>query len=235
MLEELQQADPLKTDGELRALLGAFLFEGDDVFKKIKVLSGGEKARVALAKAMLSKANFLLLDEPTNHLDMRSVNVLTSVLKNYEGSLVLVSHDRYFFSAIANKIWYIEDGKLKEHPGDYESYEYFLQVRKKELKAAKEPSAEKNKDSVTEAKQDRKQQQKQLQKLQREMERIESEMELLKNRKSELTELMNDQLLMQDADKALTISKDFKHVEHSLALLNEQWDKIYLEICNHEN
>lgn len=235
MLEELQHADPLKSDGELRALLGAFLFEGDDVFKKIKVLSGGEKARVALAKAMLSKANFLLLDEPTNHLDMRSVNVLTSVLKSYEGSLVVVSHDRYFFSAIANKIWYIEDGKLKEHPGDYESYEYFIEARKKEIKAEKNRPEMKKKEEVTEQKEDRKQQQKQLQKLQREMEKIETEMELLKKRKAELTELMNDEILMRESDKAIKITNDFQHIENSLVQLNEQWDKIYLEICNYES
>lgn len=235
MLEELQHADPLKADGELRALLGAFLFEGDDVFKKIKVLSGGEKARVALAKAMLSKANFLLLDEPTNHLDMRSVNVLTSVLKSYEGSLVVISHDRYFFSAIANKIWYIEGGKIKEHPGDYESYEYFLATRKKELKAERNRPEERKKEAVAGERHDRKEQQRHLQKLQREMEKIETEMELLNNRKTELTELMNDLVLMQDSDKAIKIANDFKHIENSLAHLNEQWDKIYLEICNHES
>src|SRR5204863_5785779 len=98
-------------------LLGAFLFSGDSVEKKIKVLSGGEKARVALAKTIASKANFLMLDEPTNHLDIHSVDLLVEALNKYEGSLILVSHDRYFISRLANKIWEIVDHKIKEFKG----------------------------------------------------------------------------------------------------------------------
>jgi ATP-binding cassette subfamily F protein 3 len=104
-------------------VLGCFLFAGDDVFKKIKVLSGGEKARVALAKTLLTEANFLLLDEPTNHLDMRSINILSQALQAYEGTFITVSHDRHFISEIANKIWYIENLELKEYPGTYAEYE----------------------------------------------------------------------------------------------------------------
>ncbi|HNP48907.1 MAG TPA: ABC-F family ATP-binding cassette domain-containing protein, partial [Bacteroidia bacterium] len=101
LITELAEFAPDKKDVELRTVLGAFLFTGDDVFKKIKVLSGGEKSRVALAKTMLSKANFLILDEPTNHLDMQSVGILINVLQEYEGSFVIVSHDRYFLSQVA--------------------------------------------------------------------------------------------------------------------------------------
>ncbi|MFM2358634.1 MAG: hypothetical protein RLY16_627, partial [Bacteroidota bacterium] len=107
VLEEMKGSGSGKTDLELRSLLGCFLFSGDDVDKKIKVLSGGEKARVALAKTIVSKANFLMLDEPTNHLDIHSVDLLVDALNRYEGSIVLVSHDRYFISRIANKIWEI--------------------------------------------------------------------------------------------------------------------------------
>src|SRR5690606_16624626 len=121
-------------------ILGAFLFNKDDVFKKIKVLSGGEKARVALSKLILSKANFLLLDEPTNHLDMQSVEILTEVLQNYEGTFVVVSHDRFFVEQIANKIWFIENHQLKEYPGTYEEYEHWAarkqQEKKPEVKTA---------------------------------------------------------------------------------------------------
>src|ERR1700732_1056762 len=95
-LEEMQRARSGKTDLELRSLLGCFLFSGDDVDKRIKVLSGGEKARIALAKTIVSKANFLMLDEPTNHLDMHSCDLLIEALNKYEGSLLMVSHDRYF-------------------------------------------------------------------------------------------------------------------------------------------
>lgn len=122
LLEELQQCGSKKTDVELRALLGAFLFSGDDVDKKIRVLSGGEKARVALAKTIVSKANFLLLDEPTNHLDMHSVELLAEALNKYEGSYILVSHDRYFISKTANKIWEIVDHQIKEFKGTYQEW-----------------------------------------------------------------------------------------------------------------
>src|SRR5690606_3493057 len=96
ILQELQQAGSGKPEVELRTVLGSFLFTGDTVVKKIKVLSGGEKSRVALAKTLISEANFLMLDEPTNHLDMQSVNILIQALEQYEGSFICISHDRYF-------------------------------------------------------------------------------------------------------------------------------------------
>ena len=108
-----------KTELEYRSLLGAFLFHGDDVEKKIRILSGGEKASVALAKTIVSKANFLMLDEPTNHLDIHSVELLVEALNKYEGTMILVSHDRYFISKAANKIWEIVDGHIKEFKGTY--------------------------------------------------------------------------------------------------------------------
>jgi ATP-binding cassette subfamily F protein 3 len=122
ILEEMMTAGSKKTDLELRTLLGCFLFSGDDVEKKITVLSGGEKARVALAKTITSRANFMLLDEPTNHLDIHSVELLVESLQKYEGTYVLVSHDRYFISKTANKIWEIEDGQIKEFNGPYDEW-----------------------------------------------------------------------------------------------------------------
>ncbi len=127
LLTELQHCGSGYLDQELRGLLGCFLFSGDDVFKKIKVLSGGEKARVALAKTIISKANFLLLDEPTNHLDMQSVERLVEALNQYEGSYVLVSHDRYFISKTANKIWEIRDHEIKVFNGTYREWERWKQ------------------------------------------------------------------------------------------------------------
>lgn len=123
VLDEMKDSRSGKTDLELRTLLGCFLFSGDDVEKKIKVLSGGEKARVALAKTIVSKANFLLLDEPTNHLDIHSVDLLVEALNKYEGTLVLVSHDRYFISRTANKIWEIDNYKIREFKGTYKEWE----------------------------------------------------------------------------------------------------------------
>ena len=129
LIDELKGTGTTKTDMELRSVLGCFLFSGEEVFKKIKVLSGGEKSRVALAKVLISEANFLLLDEPTNHLDMQSVNILIQALQQYEGTYVVVSHDRYFVSNIANKIWYIEDHEIKEYPGSFDEYETWMATR----------------------------------------------------------------------------------------------------------
>jgi ATP-binding cassette, subfamily F, member 3 len=136
MLEELKQAGSAKTEMELRGVLGCFLFSNDDVFKKIKVLSGGEKSRVALAKTLIAESNFLLLDEPTNHLDMLSVNILMQALGQYEGTFVTVSHDRHFVRNVANKIWYIENHELKEYPGTYDEYSYWLSQKEKNNKGS---------------------------------------------------------------------------------------------------
>jgi ATP-binding cassette subfamily F protein 3 len=138
LLDELKGMGTDKTETELRSVLGCFLFSNDDVFKKIKVLSGGEKSRVAMAKTLLSEANFLLLDEPTNHLDMQSVNILIQALQQYLGTYVCISHDRHFVSQIANKIWYIEDHQLKEYPGTFAEYSTWKEERDKELKASAE-------------------------------------------------------------------------------------------------
>ncbi|MFM7838044.1 MAG: ABC-F family ATP-binding cassette domain-containing protein, partial [Chitinophagaceae bacterium] len=122
VLEELNHCGSQLTEQEIRNLLGCFLFGGDDVEKKIRVLSGGEKARVALAKTIVSRANFLLLDEPTDHLDMHSVDLLAEALQKYHGTYIFVSHDRYFISKAANKIWEIADGEIKEFRGNYEEW-----------------------------------------------------------------------------------------------------------------
>jgi ATP-binding cassette subfamily F protein 3 len=111
----------------VRTILGGFMFSGDEIEKPIHVLSGGERSRVALARTLLSEANTLLLDEPTNHLDMKSMEVLIKALQEYEGSFVIVSHNRYFLRQVANKIWFIEDYQLKEFPGTYDEYEYHRQ------------------------------------------------------------------------------------------------------------
>jgi ATP-binding cassette, subfamily F, member 3 len=127
ILAALKHTGAARTESELRSIAGMFLFTKDDVFKKIGVLSGGEKSRVALAKVLLSEANFLLLDEPTNHLDMVSINILAQTLQQYTGTYLLVSHDRHFVSQVATKIWYIEDAQIKEYPGTYEEYTYWQQ------------------------------------------------------------------------------------------------------------
>ena len=113
---------PSSTQTYLRSLLGCFLFSGDDVFKRIGVLSGGERNRYALLKMLLHPANFLLLDEPTNHLDMRAKDVLLEALEKYSGTVVFVSHDRYFIDKLATRVFEIGDGNVEIYPGNYEDY-----------------------------------------------------------------------------------------------------------------
>jgi ATP-binding cassette, subfamily F, member 3 len=122
LISDIADASPRATQTQLRSLLGCFLFSEDDVFKKIGVLSGGERNRYALAKILLAPSNFLLLDEPTNHLDMRAKDVLLEALREYSGTVVLVSHDRYFIDNLATRIFEIEDGHVHVYPGNYEDY-----------------------------------------------------------------------------------------------------------------
>jgi ATP-binding cassette, subfamily F, member 3 len=122
ILDDLGDASPGSTQTELRSLLGCFLFSDEDVFKKIGVLSGGERGRYALLRLLLHPANFLLLDEPTNHLDMRAKDVLLDALMEYTGTVVFVSHDRYFIDKLATRVFEIGDGKVEVYPGNYEDY-----------------------------------------------------------------------------------------------------------------
>ncbi|MEY2395221.1 MAG: ATP-binding cassette, subfamily er 3 [Acidobacteriaceae bacterium] len=122
MIDDLGAASPRSTQTELRSLLGCFLFSEDDVFKKIGVLSGGERGRYALLRLLLHPANFLLLDEPTNHLDLRAKDVLLDALMEYSGTIVFVSHDRYFIDKLATRVFEIGDGKVEVYPGNYEDY-----------------------------------------------------------------------------------------------------------------
>jgi ATP-binding cassette subfamily F protein 3 len=122
MIDDLGNASPQSTQTELRSLLGCFLFSEDDVFKKIGVLSGGERGRYALLRLLLHPANFLLLDEPTNHLDLRAKDVLLRALMEYTGTVVFVSHDRYFIDKLATRVFEIGDGKVEVYPGNYEDY-----------------------------------------------------------------------------------------------------------------
>ncbi|HXL57720.1 MAG TPA: ATP-binding cassette domain-containing protein, partial [Chitinophagaceae bacterium] len=194
VLEEMKECGSGKTDLELRSLLGCFLFSGDDVEKKIKVLSGGEKARVALAKVITGKANFLMLDEPTNHLDIHSVDLLTEALNKYEGTLILVSHDRYFISKTANTIWEIIDHEIKVFKGNYQEYVEWkersskFEVRSLKFEENNEPKIQKNelKTQNPELRTKGSEQKKELQRLQKQFSKLEEEINQLNANKTNL-------------------------------------------------
>ena len=122
MLDDISGAAPKVPVVELRSLLGCFMFSGDDVFKKLGVLSGGERNRYAMAKMLVSPSNFLLLDEPTNHLDLRAKDVLLDAIRNFTGTVLFVSHDRYFIDGLATRVFEVEDRRLHIYPGNYEDY-----------------------------------------------------------------------------------------------------------------
>jgi ATP-binding cassette subfamily F protein 3 len=124
ILEDIATVAPRATNTELRSVLGCFLFSEDDVFKPIGVLSGGERNRYALARMLMQPSNFLLLDEPTNHLDMQAKDVLLTALQEYSGTVVFVSHDRYFIDKLAPRVFEVEDGKVQVFPGNYEDYQW---------------------------------------------------------------------------------------------------------------
>jgi len=122
ILDDLADLSTRSTQTELRSLLGCFLFSADDVFKRIGVLSGGERNRYALLRMLLHPANFLLLDEPTNHLDIRAKDVLLEALAGYTGTVVFVSHDRYFIDKLATRVFQVGEGRVEVYPGNYEDY-----------------------------------------------------------------------------------------------------------------
>ena len=233
ILQELSDMGSAKLENELRTILGCFLFTGDDVFKKIKVLSGGEKARVALAKTLIYEANFLLLDEPTNHLDIQSMNILIQALQDYEGSFITVSHDRHFISQIANKIWWIENGEIKEYLGTYDEWKFYMQERelamKQESAVAKKnestntviKTVEKNTNSETD---------KQKKQIQQQLDQIEKELEMLNIKKSEIELKLSE---TSDAKVIGTLSEEYKILKSQIDEKNTSFETIFEQLLSY--
>lgn len=240
LLEEMR---PFMGKGEtfIRNILGCFLFTGDDVEKKIKVLSGGEKSRVALAKTLLSEANFLLLDEPTNHLDIQSIEILIEALQSYDGSFIVVSHDRYFLGKVANKIWYIQDRQLKEYPGTYAEFEHHMAKKDLSLDPDKHKphpvaTEKKSKSSLAEKVggkneyEQEKRLKRRLNKLESDLRKTEDRIMKLEEEKEEKTNIMADPAIAADFQKLFDMQAEVNKLDEELETLNNQWEKIVEEL-----
>lgn len=241
ILEEMQSCGSKKSDVELRSLMGAFLFGGDDIDKKIRVLSGGEKARVALAKTIVSKANFLILDEPTNHLDMHSVELLADALNKYEGSIILVSHDRYFISKTANKIWEIVDNQIKEFKGTYQEWvEWNERMAKQassktEQKAEPKPEPKKEQPKpVPEKGPINKDLQKEVQKQQKQLQQIETNLNKVKAEKLRIEAAMGDPSIYADKTKFVQLEADYKNIQSQFNTLNQNYENAFEKLMELE-
>lgn len=226
LFDEISDSYPNMTQTEIRNVLGAFLFSNDDVFKKIGVLSGGEKCRVVLAKIMLSKANFLILDEPTNHLDMTSKAILEEAIKGYEGTCLYVSHDRYFINQTATRILSLNNNNFTNYIGNYDYYLEkceILEAKDKEDTSPKEVKAE------TEAKLDWKEQKQanaEKRKLEAKINRIEAEIEKLENKLAELEQEMSNPNVSSNSAKLNEICSKQAEINEKLNSLYEEWETL---------
>ncbi|MBS3913313.1 MAG: ABC-F family ATP-binding cassette domain-containing protein [Bacteroidetes bacterium] len=225
LIQELATVGGEYSENELRGTLGCFLFTGDDVFKKVKVLSGGEKSRIALAKTLLTQANFLLLDEPTNHLDMFSTSVLAEALNAYKGTFILVSHDRTFISNVANKIWWIEDHKLKEYPGTYEEWEEWYEKRKKD-KTLVLPQKEKPAEKKQEPREHPipKVSKNAMVQLEKKMEELEAKIKTLDAAKAKVEASLNDPDVAIDFEKIGILTKEFQDIEDQIGKARQSYE-----------
>ncbi len=249
IIDEMKECGSQMTELELRSLLGCFLFSGDDADKKIRVLSGGEKARVALAKTMVSKANFLMLDEPTNHLDMHSCDLLIDALKKYEGSLILVSHDRYFISKTANKIWEIADHEIKEFKGGYDEWVAWKE-RMAKLEQKDKPAPVKEKQTApapvvaapvpapAAAKPQapiNKELKKELQKQQRIFQQLEEKLEQVKRQKQQLDDALALPETYADKNKFVQTETAHKRVSEELKRLEKEYEQVFEKLMELDN
>lgn len=235
IIDEMKECGSQMTELELRTLLGCFLFSGDDADKRIRVLSGGEKARVALAKTMVSKANFLMLDEPTNHLDMHSCDLLIDALKKYEGSLILVSHDRYFISKTANKIWEIADHQIKEFKGGYDEWVAWKErMAKQEMKDKPAPVKEKTVAPAAPPPPQaappvaiNKEHKKELQKQQKLFQQLEERLGKAKQRKQELDAALAQPETYADKTRFIQTEAEHKKVSEEIRSLEKEYEQVF--------
>ncbi len=230
LFDELSDAYPNMDNTAIRNILAAFLFTGDDVFKRIKDISGGEKGRVSLAKLMLSEANLLILDEPTNHLDITSKEILENAINNYSGTVLYVSHDRYFINKTATRIMDLTGNMLVNYIGNYD---YYLE-KKDELTPGTIANntffSQKEKDSEeSETKQDWKQQkeeQAKIRKRQNDLKRTEEEIQKLELRNEEIDELLTNEDIYTNSSELIKLTTEKKTLEARLEELMVLWEEL---------
>jgi ATP-binding cassette, subfamily F, member 3 len=230
VLDELWDEYPLKSEKEIRTVLGNFLFSGDDVLKPVSALSGGEKARLALAKLMMEKANFLILDEPTNHLDLDSKEVLENALIDYPGTILFVSHDRYFINRIATKVYELSTDGITEYLGDYDYYV----AKKAEMLELERLASEENKIEKTNTATAKLsyEQEKEAKKLERQrkrrIEEIETEIAKIEDLIAQKEELLCDPETYQDHEKVQQLTSEVETMKERLETLMEEWESLHI-------
>ncbi|WP_370750539.1 ribosomal protection-like ABC-F family protein [Eubacterium sp.] len=225
LFEEIANSYPNMTNTKIRNTLAAFMFTGEDVFKRVSDLSGGEKGRLSLAKLMLSEANLIILDEPTNHLDMASKEILENAINNYTGTVLYVSHDRYFINQTASRILELTNTKLINYLGNYDYYE----EKKEELTATFAPKEEKAKAEKTTSsnKQDyleRKAEAARIRKLKNDISKVEEKIKKYEDRLNELDEMVADPSVSTNSAKLNEIGKEQNEISDKLDKLMEEWE-----------
>lgn len=225
LFEEIADAYPNMTNTKIRNTLAAFMFTGDDVFKRVSDLSGGEKGRLSLAKLMLSEANLIILDEPTNHLDMTSKEILENAVNNYTGTVLYVSHDRYFINQTTHRILELTNTKLINYLGNYDYYE----EKKEELTAVFAPEIMKEKETKTVSanKKDyleRKAEAARIRKLKNDISKVEEQIKKYEDRLNELDELVADEAVATNSAKLNEISREQNEISEKLDDLMQEWE-----------
>lgn len=225
IFEEISDTYPNMNNTQIRNVLAAFLFTGDDVFKKISDLSGGERGRVSLAKLMLSEANFLILDEPTNHLDITSKEILENALNSYTGTILYVSHDRYFINKTATRILHLTQNQIVNYVGNYDYY-----LEKKDILSPKESvvaTTSTTTSSTNDGKMDwkkQKEEQANKRKKENELKRLEEQIAELESKIAELDDLMTKEEVFSDVQKCLEVSNEKSILETKLEEAYEKWE-----------
>lgn len=227
IIDEVWDDNPHMTQTEVRNLLGAFLFEGEDVFKSIRSLSGGERARVAILKLILSRSNLLLLDEPTNHLDIDSKEVLEDALKEYEGTLLTISHDRYFLNTVVDRILVLKPDGVEEYLGNYEYYQNKKkQESEKSYLADMEDQISKTKTQIREERRREKELKKNENKAKKLIKDLEVEIELTEKQIGGLDHMLCQEEVYTSPERMKEVNQEKSDLEKRLSKLYDKWEQI---------